>query len=129
MIRIPLKYKTVFIYVPLVLYWSVLFLATSLPVNSVPSVGISDKIEHFAAYAVLAFLLYMALSTQEKVKVLAEKAYFFTFIIVTFYGIADELHQTLIPGRSCEFYDFVADFFGMLIGLFLVKILRIEFTA
>ena len=129
MIKIPQKYRAIFIYIPLAIYWSMLFLATSFPVDSIPSVGISDKIEHFAAYAVLAFLLYMTLAAQEKVKVLAEKAFFFTFIIVTFYGIVDELHQTLIPGRSCEFYDFVADFWGMLIGLLLVKIIRIEFTA
>ena len=33
------------------------------------------------------------------------------------YAAIDELTQKLIPGRSCEFYDFVADAYGICLGL------------
>ena len=39
------------------------------------------------------------------------------------YGILDEVHQLLIPGRSCELLDFLADILGSVIGVIVLKIL------
>ena len=38
-------------------------------------------------------------------------------IIVTFYGMLDEFHQSFIPGRSMEFFDWLADFLGAAAGI------------
>ena len=114
--------KVVLVYLPLVIYWILLFTLTSLPTNSVPSVGVNDKVEHFAAYFVLSFLLYFTLIFQQKSVTLKKNAFLFTILFVILYGILDEVHQLLIPGRSCEFLDFFADVFGGVLGMILMKL-------
>lgn len=37
------------------------------------------------------------------------------FIFSAVYGILDEYHQSFVPGRSVEFYDFLADCGGALL--------------
>ena len=115
--------KVVLIYLPLVFYWIILFTLTTLPAQSVPSVGVSDKLEHLLAYFVLSILLYLTLLFQRKSVLLKNYAMLFTILIVFAYGIIDELHQLMIPGRSCELLDFLADMIGGIIGIIIVKIL------
>jgi VanZ family protein len=47
----------------------------------------------------------------------------FTIIFSFVYGMADELHQLIIPGRSCELLDLISDFIGVIIGVIVVSIL------
>ena len=44
------------VYFPLFLYWLILFTATTLPGKDLPDMHVSDKIEHFTAYLILAVL-------------------------------------------------------------------------
>ena len=48
-------------------------------------------------------------------------------IIASVYGIFDELHQLLIPGRSAEFLDWLADFFGAMTGVLIARFIYIRF--
>ncbi|HSW54299.1 MAG TPA: VanZ family protein [Ignavibacteriaceae bacterium] len=122
------KRKVWLVYVPLTIYWLVLFTATTIPVERLPSVGFGDKVNHFLAYFVLAVLIYLALIYQRKSKFLFEKAAIVTIVIGLFYGAVDELHQLLVPGRYAEIMDWVADalgtFAGVLIVYFLINRLR-----
>ncbi|MFO7445899.1 MAG: VanZ family protein [Ignavibacteriaceae bacterium] len=111
------------VYALLTFYWLALFTATSIPASSVPTLGVSDKVKHFAAYMILTILLNITFLVQNKFPVLNRKSVLFTVIIASVYGIFDELHQTLIPGRSCEFLDWAADVGGILLGIIFVKIL------
>jgi VanZ family protein len=111
------------IYLPLIFYWIFLFTLTSLPSQSIPAVGVNDKVEHLLAYFGLSFLLYLALLVQKKSIVLKDNALLFTLLFVFMYGIFDEVHQLMVPGRSCELLDFLADMSGGVIGIILVKIL------
>jgi VanZ family protein len=113
-----------FIYIPLVLYWIVLFVATTLPGNDVPSLGVSDKIEHFTAYMVLSVLLCFTYLFQKKFRLLSSRPFLMTILTVTVYGALDELHQLLVPGRSCDILDLTADVTGALLGLLLVFIIK-----
>ena len=115
--------KVVLVYLPLIFYWILLFTLTSLPTESVPSVGVNDKVEHLLAYFGLSFLLYLALLFQKKSIILKNYAVLFTFLVVFAYGIMDEVHQLLVPGRSCELLDFLADMLGGVIGIIVLKIL------
>lgn len=115
--------KVVLIYLPLVFYWIILFTLTTLPTESVPSVGVSDKVEHLLAYFVLSILLYLTLLFQKKSVLLKNYAMLFTLLIVFTYGVLDEVHQLMIPGRSCELLDFLADVLGGIIGIIVIKIL------
>ena len=117
------RQKLVLVYLPLIFYWIILFTLTTLPAQSVPSVGVSDKIEHLLAYFVLSILLYLTLLFQKKSIMLKNYAMLFTLLIVFTYGVLDEVHQLMIPGRSCELLDFLADVFGGIIGIIVIKIL------
>jgi len=127
------KRKVWLVYIPLIIYWLILFVATTLPVERLPSIGLTDKINHFIAYFVLAVLVNLTLIYQRKSKFLFKKAQIVTIVICLFYGALDELHQLLVPGRSAETLDWVADasgtFTGVLIVYFLINRLkyRLEF--
>jgi len=117
------KRKVLLVYLPLIIYWLILFIATTLPAERLPSVGFSDKINHFLAYFVLAVLVNLTLIYQRKSRFLFETAQIATIIICLFYGALDELHQLLVPGRSAETWDWVADALGTLTGVLIVYLL------
>ena len=121
------KRKVYLVYVPLVLYWIMLFTATSLPAAHVPSFAISDKIKHFSAFFGLSVLLSLTLLYQNKV--LLFKKYFIAaaVIISSFYGLVDEIHQSFVPGRNSEFLDWVADSLGAAAGVLFVYYLLKKF--
>jgi VanZ family protein len=90
-----------------------------------PNIGpLSDKAKHFIAYFLLSVMLDFALSFQKKKPWLSKYSNFFTFIIVAFYGILDEIHQSFIPGRSCDIHDWYADISGAFLGMALAFLLK-----
>lgn len=117
------SHKVMLVYLPLIFYWILLFTLTSLPSQSVPSVGVNDKVEHMLAYFGLSFLLYLALRFQKRSITLRNYAFIFTFFIIFFYSVLDEVHQLLIPGRSCELLDFLADMVGGILGIVVIRLL------
>lgn len=122
------KNKIYLVYLPLVVYWTALFIATSIPTEYIPSVGVSDKFYHFFAYLVLSVLLHLTFIFQEKLPVLREFPASFTLLIGSVYGIVDELHQMLIPGRHAEVLDWIADFVGVIAGVLIVKLFLLKFN-
>jgi len=121
------KRKVYLVYVPLIVYWIMLFVATTLPVSNLPSVAISDKIKHFCAFLGLSVLLSLTLIYQNKI--LLFKKYFIitAFIISSLYGLLDEIHQSFIPGRNSEFLDWFADSVGAAIGALTIAYLIKKF--
>lgn len=109
-------------YILLSIYWAILFIGTTLPGSQVPSLGMSDKSKHFGGYMVLTILLYITLLFQDKFKVLKHHSAVAAFSIIAVYGVLDELHQRLIPGRSCDINDWIADMIGVTIGLIILKL-------
>ena len=121
------KRKVPLIYFPLILYWIILFTATSLPAANLPSVAVGDKLKHFTAFFGLSVLLSLTLLYQNKVLLL--KKYFLAaaLIISSIYGLLDEIHQSFVPGRNNEFLDWVADSLGAAAGVFIVFYLLKKF--
>jgi VanZ family protein len=119
--------KLTLIYIPLLIYWLALLAATSFPVEYVPTVGIGDKFEHLFAYLGLTLLLNLTLIFQNKYTLLKKRNSLFTFLIAGIYGGLDEIHQYFIPGRSCELFDFIADLLGILLGIYLIKLLMSKY--
>ena len=112
-----------FLYTPLVLYWLALFIGTTLPTDELPHLfKAQDKFEHLLGYFGLAVLVQLWLHFQTRMNMLREKAYLFTFLIVTCYAAIDEIHQLFIPGRDCDILDWTADSIGALIGVILIYI-------
>jgi len=122
------------VYIPLAIYWIILFTATSLPIERLPSVGFNDKINHFLAYFILAVLVNLTLIYQRKSRFLFQKAPIVTIIIGLLYGAFDELHQIFVPGRFAETLDWMADGLGTIVGVLVVYYLisrlkyRLEFN-
>ncbi|MFC2133613.1 VanZ family protein [Bacteroidota bacterium] len=113
--------KKYYLHIPLLIYWIILFILTSIPTDALPSpFGISDKLEHFAAYFVLSFLMTLTLYFREKNDWFSKHYLIAGVLISSFYGVFDEIHQFFIPGRYCEFYDFLANVLGTLTGSSLV---------
>ena len=79
--------------------------------QSMPAVlgplSLNDKVKHMALYAVFAFLVYQALAPllSHRPRLLLAA----TVVLVSLYGASDELHQSFVPGRSCDVLDWVAD--------------------
>ena len=114
------KNKVYLVYIPLVIYWVLLLLATSLPSADLPKVALSDKIKHFSAFFGLSVLLSLTLLYQQKYYLLKKHFLTFTLLIVSGYGLIDEIHQIFIPGRYAEFLDWVADSTGAIVAILLI---------
>ena len=115
--------KKLFVFTPLIIYWIILFIATTLPVQSVPSIAVSDKINHLVAYFLLGVLLYLTLIFQRKSVFLFDNATWATIVIASFYGALDEFHQMFVPGRYAEVLDWLADATGSALGVFFITYL------
>jgi len=119
------------LFLPLIFYWIILFIGTSLPSDNFSDiVDIGDKFKHFSAYLILAFLLSLNLHFQEKWEKLSKNFLFFTLVICFTYGAFDEIHQIFIPNRSAELLDWIADILGAtsggLLAYFFLKRIKIR---
>ena len=78
------------------------------------------KLAHFCIFALLGFLCFAAFS----VDLPPHRAFPAALGLGTVRAILDEVHQSFVPGRSCEFRDMCIDFAGVLLGaVFLLLIL------
>ncbi len=68
----------------------------------------TDKLIHALVFGGLSFLLHMAWQRS-----FPDRASSWPVIAVTaLYGLSDEVHQSVVPGRSMEAWDLVADTVG-----------------
>lgn len=82
-----------------------------VPAQHLPQVGVSDKSEHFIAYALLAFWF---------ASVVARWDYIFMMLALVALGGGIEIVQGLMKmGREADLRDFVADCLGAGAGLLL----------
>jgi len=94
------------------LYWLALFLGTHIPMTVKTGQG-GDKILHFLAYTGLAFLMALVIGKRTP----TWRAVVLVLVVALAYGGFDEISKLLV-GRHCDFWDFVADFTGICLGLF-----------
>ncbi|MDP3789482.1 MAG: VanZ family protein [Candidatus Omnitrophota bacterium] len=85
------------------------------PLNVDLEIGGLDKILHIAEYSGLGFLLARAIGGTSGKKSAMNVA-LITFILGTLYGVTDEFHQQLTPGRFVSILDLVSDAIGSFFG-------------
>jgi len=107
--------------IPAILVMVAIFILSALPGNDpfLNSFDFSDKIKHFIAYFVLGISLCLWIPSR---KWFAKPAIWGLLIVFvcTVFGIADEFHQSFVPGRSGnDLRDLMADFIGGLFSPFL----------
>lgn len=72
------------------------------------------KLAHFTEYFILGILTYNMIKSYDK-------KYYIAIVICVIYAISDELHQILVPGRSCQIIDILIDSLGSISAILLFK--------
>ena len=107
-----------------------LFLVAGLFIGGAQPVAVGlvpvpwDKVAHATVFAAIAFLLTFSRVRRHWGWLLA------SVLLTTAVGGADEIHQYLLPGRSCDWADFAADALGASFGgalyVLLARVWRLE---
>jgi uncharacterized protein len=94
-------------WIPPALWALAIVVASSIPARQMPAGPIfgQDKLLHFAAYFGLGALVMRAWPR-----------YLAVLALVSLFGVTDELHQLLTPGRACDVFDWLADVAGAATG-------------
>ena len=84
-----------------------------------------DKLQHLAAFATLAVAvgLWASPAFWKRRSVLS---LLLAAIISSAYGAVDELHQYFVPGRDCNFWDWLADTLGAFFGATAMLLLNLR---
>lgn len=77
--------------------------------------GIPDVLAHAAAYAVLGAATLRGLAGARRAGATARTA-LLAAVLAAAYGMADEFHQSFVPGRTAELRDVLADALGAAAG-------------
>lgn len=102
------------------LFAALIFVLSSIPNLKTPfEFHMADKFLHSSAYLLFSILLFFSFYTS-KGALWQKYAYPLSLIVGIAYGLLDELHQAFVPGRQSDFFDFLADFLGIAMGLLMI---------
>ena len=91
-------------------------LMSLLPQQDIPRVDVSDKAEHFAAYAILAVLGAFGF--------LGRRTWLWLLLFLPTFGAVMELLQAFSPGRSPDIADAATNMVGVMVGLLVAAAAR-----
>jgi VanZ family protein len=115
--------RKIFFWMLLIVYSIVIFIFSSRPEVGVEQFFYGqDKVMHFVAYGVHAFLCMAALSN--KILLLKLFHYFLALVFSVSYGIFNEIYQYFIPEREFSPGDILANSMGVITFLILVYIFQ-----
>lgn len=81
-----------------------------------------DKALHLTAYFIYGISVIIALSPLSK-RLSSGKFNLLVLAVGFIFALSDEIHQSFVPGRQCEIWDWIADCTGILLALPLRKYL------
>lgn len=96
------------------------FLSSQEHVVGMPSFWNADKLVHFVCFGGLCFWVALGCNT----KTMPRKLIALPVMIVSVYGIIDEIHQSFVPGRESSVLDWCADTLGAVLGVFIFLSIR-----
>lgn len=106
------KSKKFFLLSPLILASISVFIAShqeGVPFDTSIFI-LQDKVYHFIAYFIYGITIQLFLSY---FNLESKKYILLTILIGSLFGASDEFHQSFIPNRTIEFFDWVADTLGV----------------
>lgn len=109
-----MKRKT---YIILTLFYAFLIFVFS-SISKPPSIEKPgfDVIEHVIEYSILGFLTLGCFTKRDNIKTIL-----IVIIICSLYGILDEIHQYLVPGRYFSESDMLSNSIGSIIGVITLR--------
>ena len=102
--------------IPAALWAGAIWASSGIPGTGLPTVPGLAPAAHFVEYAVLAGLIIFAMSPRKALPARIVIA----VLLATVFGVMDELHQSLTPGRTPDVMDVVVDFVGAATGAAIV---------
>jgi VanZ family protein len=99
-----------------------LIVLSTLPQSGPPKSVYTDKLLHLGAYAILTFILHLAFNSQCKISLLQKHSLIFASLIAISFGFFIEINQLLVPTRSFNKYDLLANVLGSIFMILLIKI-------
>ena len=102
---------------PVIIWMSVIFYFSSRSTAGVPVYGFDRfllfKTFHLLEYAILYLCFFYATKAGGR-----------SVILSYLYGLTDEFHQSLTPGRTPKFTDTLFDLLGIILGYLLISCLQ-----
>jgi VanZ family protein len=92
-----------------------LLISGSDPLERLSGGIVSDKTLHFGAYMLLALVPGLGLQFSSALACV---------VVSEIVGVALEFAQRMVPGRTCDLYDVLANTAGLLVGTTIVIVLR-----
>lgn len=113
------------LFIPALLWAAIIFTVSSIPNLKTPDLDFKagDKIAHFIEFFILGVFLAYALNRMNVKRI---RAFWISACLAGLYGIFDEIHQLLVPGRLMDGWDMLADIMGAFAasGIFILKFWR-----
>lgn len=100
--------------------WALLIMiASSIPADQLPNVQIFgwDKIAHVCVFFIFGILILRSLYHRNKSIISKKQIATLTLVFVVSFGIFDEIFQSIIPGRTSDIYDLIADAVGGILAV------------
>ncbi len=100
----------------LISYALCILILSSIPGDGFSKLSIlwtSDKLAHFLEYSVFGFLLHFSGLFQNDLR---RRVLYIAFLYLAF-PLFDEIYQSIIPGRTTDHLDLLADYAGELTGI------------
>ena len=99
------------------------YLSSQEHIESMPDFWNADKVVHLFCFAGFSFWVAFACNIK------SYKQIFLPTLIVSLWGITDEIHQSFVPSRSASVFDWIFDTTGAFLGalcyiFFITKILK-----
>ncbi len=95
-------------HLPPILYAGLIFYLSSRSFENISLAHGLDKGVHLIVYTGFGYLVLRALHRVER----QPRIYLWAVCIVFLYGLSDELHQRIVPGRTFEILDLLVDGVG-----------------
>jgi VanZ family protein len=112
----------VLLWIPACVQMVFIFTASSVPGTALPA-HLWDKLAHLIVYAVLGVFFMLPLAGG-RLSGATLRAAAIAVALSLLYGVSDELHQALVPNRTPDVMDVVADTVGATAGVVLVLVFR-----
>lgn len=109
--HVPVERAKLLPWVPALLWMGAIFGASTIPGSAIP--GGYSTYGHLGEYAILGVLLFLAARRTPP----WTRAALLSLVIASAYGVTDELHQFLTPGRTPDPADWAADTVGAAVGI------------